>query len=372
MTRAGSLGLAPDEPPYPPEWREPSGVVWARQRRAKGEPADPLLAALYAAHPRMHDGAPPDEAARRRIAGVLLLPQRPAPAVAMREVSPDETGPGHRRGGRIAALVPAGTARSFVPQHRRIDDRDEVVIGRRPELFVAVVEVADRPSDRHTAALVAETEAGAPAVLPPSGGAPAERISAERLVASQLRQRQTIDPATLLSAPPADCALTARAAGADAARIPPNEPASALPHPVDLPLAAADPVAANPVPTAPVPAKRRRSPKPSVPRIAEAVAGHFAVPPAAIFAGTREHRAVRARQVAWWLARRLLKRSYPKLGQSFHRDPSSIVYGVQVVDALRATDGNFAAMLGRLERAIRTGEAVTGPAPSVRLRKIAP
>jgi len=121
-----------------------------------------------------------------------------------------------------------------------------------------------------------------------------------------------------------------------------------------------------------VPKARRRRPKPSILRIVEAVARHFAVPADTILVVTREHRAVRARQVAWWLARRLLKRSYPKLGRSFHRDHSSIVYGVQVVEALRAVDAGFAATLASLERAIRRGEDSAGPPPAMRLRKIAP
>lgn len=242
---SGAAALVLDAPPG--EWREPSGVAWACRRVSSRLPADPLLAALYGAQGRMHDGREIGRADRLRIAAVLFEPHRAAPAVPMleRAAPPREAAP-------VGVSAPAANA--------------------------------------------------------------------------------------VFEEPPVDVA----------GEISPAEAAEAAPAP------------------------RVRLSTPSVPRIVEAVAQHFAVPRQAIFAATRENRAVRARQVAWWLARRLLKRSYPKLGRSFCRDHSSIVYGVQIVDALRERDADFAASLDELERAIRLRRPAEGAAPPVRLRKIAP
>ena len=174
-----SAGLPPDAPALPGEWREESGRAWAIERARSGQPSDPLLFALKRHHPRMHDGRSVDVAARERIRLVLEEPHALGHPVAMAE--PGEAQGAETSGARrarIARAVPAEPVRGWVPPHKR--DSAPAADTQSPQSGVQRA-----PSTNRTHSQAAGT--GAPAVAPPSAGAPVF-VSGNRQSAAGSRQ----------------------------------------------------------------------------------------------------------------------------------------------------------------------------------------
>jgi chromosomal replication initiator protein len=93
------------------------------------------------------------------------------------------------------------------------------------------------------------------------------------------------------------------------------------------------------------------APRLSFERVMNSVAQHFGVN-AQDLRSERRHRAVsEPRQVAVYLSRKLLNASYPEIGRQFGgRDHSTIITACRTVEARLGTDGDFKALVDRLER----------------------
>lgn len=303
-----TIGLAPDAPCLPGEWREGSGIGFALAERAAGRPADPLLFALTRHHARMHDGRVVNADERIRLATVLVAPQRPAPVVPMAEAAPDDEAPAElaprlKRRSRVAEMVPAGKVTGWVPQWRRAEPcagSGQWAVGSRDAESAAVV---PRPS-------------------PPQVASPPRAL---------------------------DCApATARMAGAPA--VPPPSAGA----PVDAPA---------PVKTAPAKPPRPKR-VPSIKHIIAVAERYAGLAPGGLGLG-RAPAVTAARQVAMWLAFTLLQWDLARIGATFGRDRTTVRYAVQAVTERAERDDAFAEALdGLVAEAKRE--------PTSRRRKTAP
>lgn len=68
------------------------------------------------------------------------------------------------------------------------------------------------------------------------------------------------------------------------------------------------------------------------------------------------HQQARYRQIAMHLARRLTLFSYTQIGRQFYRDHTTVMHGINKIEALRTADPDMSAELEILEAAIRAGE----------------
>lgn len=293
---AHSAGLPPDASCLPGEWREASGLAFACLEQAEGRPADALLAALFRHHPRMHDGRSVDTVETARIDRVLTKPGARLPQMPMVETG--EAGaalartretPAARRA-RIAALVPAGKVRGWVPQWRRAE----------PDAGSGQSAVGSRDAEPAAAA------------LPPSA------------------------PQVVAPLPPSSdfAPATARMAGAPA--VPPP-PAGAPVETVDAP---------GPAKASPAKAPRPKR-VPSIEHIIAVAERHAGLAPGGLGLG-RAPAVTAARQVAMWLAFTLLQWDLARIGATFGRDRTTVRYAVQTVAARRERDDAFADALDGL------------------------
>lgn len=79
-------------------------------------------------------------------------------------------------------------------------------------------------------------------------------------------------------------------------------------------------------------------PAPTVRRILDATACHFALSRRDLVSQRRDRQVIRPRQIAMWLARRLTPKSLPEIGRHIGgRDHSTVAHGIAVVDRLMAT-----------------------------------
>lgn len=67
--------------------------------------------------------------------------------------------------------------------------------------------------------------------------------------------------------------------------------------------------------------------------IQEAVAEHYNLSVEALTANTRTYRVITPRHIAYWLSRRITKKSYLVIARQFNRrDHSTVAHGVKTVD----------------------------------------
>lgn len=93
---------------------------------------------------------------------------------------------------------------------------------------------------------------------------------------------------------------------------------------------------------------------PRIERINETCAEFFGTSPAAITGQSRKHRIVVIRHIAFWLARRLTRHSYPDIGLYMgSRDHTTIMHGVRQTEMRRDRDENWRKMTDYLEQELR-------------------
>jgi len=88
--------------------------------------------------------------------------------------------------------------------------------------------------------------------------------------------------------------------------------------------------------------------------IARAVCEHFALPPGDLRSRRRSRHVVVPRHVAMYLCRRLLDASYPRIGELFGRDHSTVMHGVNVIETRLKDDVAFQTLVSQIERAVRS------------------
>jgi chromosomal replication initiator protein len=87
-------------------------------------------------------------------------------------------------------------------------------------------------------------------------------------------------------------------------------------------------------------------------QLIDAVCAHFSVRTSELLSKRRSRHLVTARQVGMYLARELLAVSYPQLGVLYHRDHSTVIHAISVVDQRRRTDPGFEAMVDSLRSSL--------------------
>jgi len=97
----------------------------------------------------------------------------------------------------------------------------------------------------------------------------------------------------------------------------------------------------------------RRRMKVSFDSISEAVCEEFAVRPHDLRSRRRTQRVAVPRQLAMYLCRRLTRASYPRIGELFGRDHSTVMHATDATERRCKTDAAFHATVAELERRIR-------------------
>lgn len=86
------------------------------------------------------------------------------------------------------------------------------------------------------------------------------------------------------------------------------------------------------------------------------VAEHFGLKPGDLESKCRERQIVRPRQIAMWLCRRLVDRSYPEIGKKFgDRNHATVIHAVKKVEQLREMDSEFHDEVDRIRRKLEGG-----------------
>jgi hypothetical protein len=93
--------------------------------------------------------------------------------------------------------------------------------------------------------------------------------------------------------------------------------------------------------------------RPTISDIVAAVGAHYGVPKIDIKSERRDASVVHARHVCFWLAKDLTFLSYPQIGMAMHRDHTTIMHGVQVIEKKRQSDAvlqsDLFELIGRLD-----------------------
>ena len=97
----------------------------------------------------------------------------------------------------------------------------------------------------------------------------------------------------------------------------------------------------------------RRSADVSFDTIASAVCEQFRVRPAELRSRRRTQNVAIPRQLAMYLCRRMTMASYPRIGELFGRDHSTVMHAAEATERRRKTDAAFHATVEELERRIR-------------------
>lgn len=99
----------------------------------------------------------------------------------------------------------------------------------------------------------------------------------------------------------------------------------------------------------------------SIEDVKRMTAAYYGVQVADIESKSRQRNFVLPRQVAIFLTKALLARSYPQIGQRFKRDHTSCVHAVQKITRLMETNPDFAVEVEALRQAIRDTHWGQGP-----------
>ena len=97
----------------------------------------------------------------------------------------------------------------------------------------------------------------------------------------------------------------------------------------------------------------RQSAEVSFDSISRAVCDQFAIRPTELRSRRRTQQVAVPRQLAMYLCRRLMKASYPQIGELFGRDHSTVMHATGATERRRKTDVAFHATVEELERRIR-------------------
>jgi chromosomal replication initiator protein len=100
---------------------------------------------------------------------------------------------------------------------------------------------------------------------------------------------------------------------------------------------------------------RRPSDAPSFEQIRGVVCERFSLPESDLCSRRRSRHVVLPRQVAMYLCRRLLAASYPRIGELFGRDHSTVMHGVATIERLLKGDEGLRATVETLERTLVDG-----------------
>jgi len=87
--------------------------------------------------------------------------------------------------------------------------------------------------------------------------------------------------------------------------------------------------------------------------IAQAVCEQFAVRPTELRSRRRTQNVAVPRQLAMYLCRRMTTASYPRIGELFGRDHTTVMHATEATERRRKTDAAFHATVEQLERRIR-------------------
>jgi chromosomal replication initiator protein len=90
-------------------------------------------------------------------------------------------------------------------------------------------------------------------------------------------------------------------------------------------------------------------------QICSVVCERFSLAESELISRRRSRHVVLPRQVAMYLSRRLLKASYPRIGELFGRDHSTVIHGVTAVERLIKGDDGLRATVDNLERTLLDG-----------------
>jgi len=99
----------------------------------------------------------------------------------------------------------------------------------------------------------------------------------------------------------------------------------------------------------------------SIEDVKRLTAAYYGVQVADIESKSRQRNFVLPRQVAIFLSKTLLARSYPQIGQRFKRDHTSCVHAVQKITRLMESNPDFAVEVDALRQAIRDAHQGQGP-----------
>lgn len=95
-------------------------------------------------------------------------------------------------------------------------------------------------------------------------------------------------------------------------------------------------------------------PTPTVRRILDATAAHFALSRRDLVSQRRDRAVIRPRQIAMWLARQLTPKSLPEIGRHIGgRDHTTVAHGVGVIDQLIETSEEIRAAVAAVDEALR-------------------
>jgi chromosomal replication initiator protein len=98
---------------------------------------------------------------------------------------------------------------------------------------------------------------------------------------------------------------------------------------------------------------RKYNKRVTIGEVKQHVARHCRLPVKDLESASRRRDLVRARQIVMYLSRMMTGRSYPEIGHSLARDHTTIMYGVEKVRDLCASDPHFRAEVDAIQRAIR-------------------
>lgn len=99
----------------------------------------------------------------------------------------------------------------------------------------------------------------------------------------------------------------------------------------------------------------------AVMRIATIVAQSSGVSGAELLGTSRARRVSEPRQEVMWLARQITDHSLPAIGRALHRDHTSILHGIAVVDRKAAADPFYRQHLDRLKEFARQNLGAVQP-----------
>lgn len=102
------------------------------------------------------------------------------------------------------------------------------------------------------------------------------------------------------------------------------------------------------------------TPAPTVRRILDVTAAHFAVSRADLVSQRRDARVIRPRQIAMWLAKGMTPKSLPEIGRHIGgRDHTTVLHGIGVIDRLIETSDEIRAAVAEILEALRHPETVS-------------
>lgn len=88
------------------------------------------------------------------------------------------------------------------------------------------------------------------------------------------------------------------------------------------------------------------------PMVLEAVAHSYSVAMVELVGRGRTKAVAEARQLSYWLLRRLTRMSFPEIGRALGRDHTSVMAGIKAIERRRARDAGFVDYSDRMAVAV--------------------